>query len=229
MTKNGEKIREELRKEVIDTLLRSAKRNENKTFVYLSDIDGIGPSYTEKIYFLESLKKSGMITKFKEVKKTDELEKWDGLEIERDPEGWIDHKENFSPEERIYAEVSFDPKKIDEMKKKGMFDNKIKSLQSVPSFKKEESKIYIGTMCVQIPIGTIMFHFCKTIFDVPIGNFVSEETLLDEIERAGTKENTRTVYDAMNRVNRIVRAKIGIKKMFEREKNNFRIIKEIFE
>ncbi|MEW6616849.1 MAG: hypothetical protein AB1333_00245 [Patescibacteria group bacterium] len=112
MTKNGEKIREELKKEIIDTLLRSAKRNENKTFLYLSDIDEVGPSYIERVGFLESLKKSGVITKFKEVEKVDQFEEWDELEIERDPESWIDYKENFSPEKRIYAKVFFCSKKI---------------------------------------------------------------------------------------------------------------------
>lgn len=229
MTKNEEDIRRELQNEIVKELIDAAKKQNSSVLVYLSDIDDVGAFYLEKTKYLKSLLKNGVITKFKELEKMDGPEEWDDLEIESDPESWMEYKNNFSPEKRLYAEISFDPQKIKEVEEKGMFGGKTKSFQDIPLFKEKESGIYIGKVCIRIPIGTAMFCFCKTMFGIPIGNFISEEALLEEIERAGTKETVRTVYDAMNRVNRIIRKETGIEKLFERKNNNFRIKKELFE
>lgn len=113
-----EQISLRLKKEVTEQLvgdIENPKAKQQKGLVYLADCDDVGAFYFERLNILAAMKKDGIIFGFKEVVKEDELTQWSDLEIEQDPEGWFEYKENFYPEERNFAEVIFNPKKVLEL------------------------------------------------------------------------------------------------------------------
>lgn len=100
---------------------------------------------------------------------------------------------------------------------------------SAPTFDEKRSVIIFEDKKCEIPISTHQFYFCKVLFSKPLGSFVEEQDISVAIDRFKEEGKTaRRAYDAMRAVNKRVHECFGIKTLFERQRNRFRVRNELF-
>jgi len=88
-------------------------------------------------------------------------------------------------------------------------------------FNEETGKITIGGNVCPIPINTNQYFLCKVLFAVPFGTPVTETDIVDMIDWA--KETKRSVYDAMNAVNKRIESDLNIEKFIKWKTGRVRI------
>src|SRR3989344_3641400 len=88
-------------------------------------------------------------------------------------------------------------------------------------FDAETGKITIGSKVCPVPINTNQYFLCKILFAVPFGTPVTETDIVDTIDWA--KETKRSVYDAMNAVNKRIENDLNIEKFMKWKTGRVRI------
>jgi hypothetical protein len=96
-----------------------------------------------------------------------------------------------------------------------------------PEFDEKKSKIVWSGQNCEIPINENSYYFCKKIFGPDFGEKVSELDISDQDEWDGG--SPRSVYNAMNWVNGLIKDSYGIENnLFKSRKNYFWIRDELF-
>lgn len=103
-------------------------------------------------------------------------------------------------------------------KKKTVKDSKVKISRENKQeqklvFDSTSSKIIYGNKFCSIPIGTYEYYLCKVVFEQPLGTKIPEEDVFEVLDRAKLEEGSRTIYDAVLRINNKVEKSIGLKKL----------------
>ena len=88
-------------------------------------------------------------------------------------------------------------------------------------FDAKTGKITIGSKICPVPINTNQYFLCKILFAVPFGTPVTETDIVDTIDWA--KETKRSVYDAMNAVNKRIENDLNIEKFMKWKTGRVRI------
>jgi len=223
-----EEIKKKLKEDILRKLIDAAKDSQNKeqkALVYLTDIGDIDAFYFERLNILESLKKEGVVLEFEEAEKWDELVEWTDLEIEQDPEGWFEYKQNFKPEERIFAEVSFNQEKVID------YCNKLGILRSAPGdyrivFNPEKSILTIKNIPIKIRKFSEQYHLLRIIFEKDLD--ITNECFFSEIaeiydNKAGNRLPDKKFYNAVYQINQKIIKKARIENYFLTTNQSFRI------
>lgn len=88
-------------------------------------------------------------------------------------------------------------------------------------FNDKTSEIRMGTKTCPVPINTNQYFLCKALFAVPFGTPVTETDIVDMADWA--KDTKRSVYDAMNAVNKRIREDLDIEKFIKWKTGRVRI------
>ena len=71
----------------------------------------------------------------------------------------------------------------------------------------------MGSKVCPIPINTNQYFLCKALFDKKFGTPVTETDIVNMADWA--KDTKRSVYDAMNAVNKRIKSDLGIEKFIK--------------
>ena len=80
-------------------------------------------------------------------------------------------------------------------------------------FDEKTGIISMGGKPCEIPINTNQYFLCKALFDKKFGTPVTETDIVDMADWA--KDTKRSVYDAMNAVNKRIKSDLGIEKFIK--------------
>lgn len=89
------------------------------------------------------------------------------------------------------------------------------------TFNDKTSEIRMGTRVCPVPINTNQYFLCKALFVVPFGTPVTETDIVDMADWA--KDTKRSVYDAMNAVNKRIKEDLSIEKFIKWKTGRVRI------
>ena len=88
-------------------------------------------------------------------------------------------------------------------------------------FNKETGEIIKGGKVCPIPINTNQYFLCKALFEKKFGTPVTETDIVDMADWA--KDTRRSVYDAMNAVNKRIKEDLNIEKFIKWKTGRVRI------
>ena len=80
-------------------------------------------------------------------------------------------------------------------------------------FNEKTGKITFGSKVCPVPINTNQYFLCKALFEKKFGTSVTETDIVDMADWA--KDTKRSVYDAMNAVNKRIESDLNIEKFFK--------------
>ena len=88
-------------------------------------------------------------------------------------------------------------------------------------FNEKTGKITFGSKVCPVPINTNQYFLCKALFEKKFGTSVTETDIVDMADWA--KDTKRSVYDAMNAVNKRIESDLNIEKFFKWKTGRVRI------
>ena len=89
------------------------------------------------------------------------------------------------------------------------------------TFNDKTGEIIMGTKTCPVPINTNQYFLCKALFALPFDTPVTETDIVDMADWA--KDTKRSVYDAMNAVNKRIESDLNIEKFFKWKTGRVRI------
>jgi hypothetical protein len=99
-------------------------------------------------------------------------------------------------------------------------------LFAAPYFEEAKSRIIWGDVECEVPTRSNQFYVCKALFSIPLGQHLSELNIMESI--SPSKEPKRTVYDAIEAINKLAIKKFG-QKIFEYKGGEYWIDRKLLE